>query len=149
MRAEVAMEQNLVAVAAITVRAPASKVWEALTTPSQIEKYMFGSKVASEWKIGSPITWKGEWKGKPYEDKGVVVHVVPGKKLQYTHFSPLSGLPDRPENYHTVTVELGEDGDDTQVSLAQDNNPTEEARQHSEKNWGIMLEGLKKVSEAP
>ena len=143
------MDQNLVAVTSITVRAPTSRVWEALTTPSKIEKYMFGSKVASDWKIGSPITWKGDWKGKPYEDKGVVVHVVPGKKLQYTHFSPLSGLPDRPENYHTVTVELDEAGDLTHVSLAQDNNPTEEARRHSEENWGVMLEGLKKVVEAP
>ena len=79
----------------------------------------------------------------------IVVHVVPEKKLQYTHYSPLSGLPDRPESYHTVTVDLDEDGDQTQVSLAQDNNLTEEARQHSEKNWGTMLEGLKRVVESP
>jgi uncharacterized protein YndB with AHSA1/START domain len=139
---------NLVATVTVTVHAPAAKVWEALTTPRAIETYMFGSKVSSEWKVGSPITWKGVWQGKPYEDKGVVVHVLPEKKLQYTHFSPLSGLPDKPENYHTVTVDLEEHGDRTRVSLAQDNNPTEEARQHSEKNWGIMLEGLKKYVES-
>ena len=141
------MEKNLVAKSSITVQASPSKVWKALTTPSSIEKYMFGSKVASEWRVGSPITWKGDWKGKPYEDKGVVVHVVPEKKLQYTHYSPLSGLPDKPESYHTVTVDLDEDGDQTHVSLAQDNNLTEEARQHSEQNWGTMLEGLKRVVE--
>ena len=138
---------NLVATATVTVHAPAAKVWEALTTPRAIETYMFGSKVASEWKVGSPITWKGTWQGKPYEDKGVVVHVVPEKKLQYTHFSPLSGLPDKQENYHTVTVNLDEQEGRTFLSLAQDNNPTEEARQHSEKNWEIMLEGLKKFVE--
>jgi hypothetical protein len=32
-----------------------------------------GYKVTSDWKPGSRITWKGEWEGKPYEDKGVVV----------------------------------------------------------------------------
>ena len=140
---------NLVAVAHVTIQAPPFKVWRALTTPSEIEKYMFGSRVTSDWRVGSPITWKGDWKGKTYEDKGVVVHVVPEKKLQYTHFSPLSGLPDRPENYHTVTVDLEPHGDGTRVSLAQDNNPTEEARQHSEKNWGLMLSGLKNLVEAP
>jgi uncharacterized protein YndB with AHSA1/START domain len=141
------MEKNLVAKSTVTINAPPSKVWKALTTPSSIEKYMFGSKVASDWRVGSPITWKGDWKGKPYEDKGVVVHVVPEKKLQYTHYSPLSGLPEQPESYQTVTVDLDEDDGTTRVSLAQDNNLTEEARQHSEKNWGTMLEGLKRVVE--
>jgi len=46
----------------------------------------------------------------------------PERILRYSHFSPLSGVPDRPENYHTVTIELSGDGDQTKVSLAQDNN---------------------------
>jgi len=52
-----------------------------------------------------------------------------------------------PENYHTVTVELSENGNQTVVSLSQDNNETEQAREHSEKNWRIMLNGLKKFLE--
>jgi hypothetical protein len=33
------------------------------------------------------------------------------------------------------------------VSLTQDNNADERALAHSEKNWGAMLEGLKKYVE--
>jgi hypothetical protein len=33
------------------------------------------------------------------------------------------------------------------VSLSQDNNATEEARGHSEKNWAMMLDELKKLVE--
>jgi len=33
------------------------------------------------------------------------------------------------------------------VSLSQDNNPTEEARVHSEKNWETMLVDLKQLLE--
>ena len=35
----------------------------------------------------------------------------------------------------------------TDVSLSQDNNDSDEAREHSEKNWKTMLEGLKKLLE--
>jgi hypothetical protein len=56
--------------------------------------------------------------------------------IQYSHFSPLSGLTEKPENYHAVTIKLSVDGNQTHVSLNQDNNATEEARVHSEKNWG-------------
>ena len=80
-------------------------------------------------------------------NKGRIKKIEPRKLLQYSHFSPLAGLPDEPQNYHTVTIELAEAGPKTRVSLAQDNNSTDEARQHSEKNWTMMLEGLKKLLE--
>jgi uncharacterized protein YndB with AHSA1/START domain len=108
---------------------------------------MFGAHVVTDWREGSPITWKGEWQGKSYEDKGVVLRFEPGRTLRYSHFSPLSGLPDQPENHHTVTVELTGEGNRTRVSLVQDKNDTEEARAHSEKNWAMMLAGLKKLVE--
>ena len=137
-----------VAKASTTIDAPAGKIWDALVDPKAIKQYMFGTNVESDWKEGGAITWKGEWQGKAYEDKGVIKRLDPRRTLQYTHFSPLAGLPDKPENYHTVTIELSENGAGTKVALSQDNNPTEEEREHSEQNWRTMLEGLKKFVEA-
>lgn len=77
----------------------------------------------------------------------MILRVEPPRVLQYSHFSPLSGLPDKPENYHTVTIELSGEGNQTCVSLSQDSNATEEARKHSQKMWGMMLEELKKFVE--
>jgi uncharacterized protein YndB with AHSA1/START domain len=138
---------NLISKATITVNAPGQKVWDALVNPEAIKQYMFGTNVVSDWREGSPIIWKGEWQGKAYEDKGVILQLKPGRKLQYTHFSPLSGLPDKPENYHTVTIELSPDGNRTRVSLAQDKNASEEERAHSEQNWEMMLAALKEFVE--
>jgi uncharacterized protein YndB with AHSA1/START domain len=138
---------NLIARCSIMVNAPPSKVWQALVTPSAIKQYMFGTEMSSDWKEGSPVTWKGEWQGKKYEDKGVIQQFTPEKALQYTHFSPMAGLPDKPENYHTVSIQLTPEGNGTRVSLTQDNNATEQERAHSEKNWEMMLEGLKKLLE--
>ncbi len=141
------MKKNFIAKASTTINAPIAKVWDAFVNPQVIKKYMFGTTVVSDWKEGSPITWKGEWEGKAYEDKGVILKIEPERLLKYSHFSPLSGQPDVPESYHHVTVELSRQGKQTAVSLSQDNNATEEARQHSEKNWKMMLAGLKEQLE--
>ena len=109
---------------------------------------MFGTSVESKWKKGSSITWKGEWEGKKYEDKGAILRIEKEKILQYTHYSPLTGQPDIPENYHTVTVEIFPYREGSSVIITQDNNPTEEAKLHSEKNWRMVLEGLKKILES-
>ena len=142
-------DRGLVARASTTVDAPVDRVWEALVNPKLIKQYMFGTNVTSDFKEGSPIVWKGEWQGKSYEDKGVILKVNSKKMLRYSHYSPLSALPDKPENYHTVTIDLVPQGEQTLVALTQDNNPTEEAKQHSEKNWGMMLASLKKLLERP
>ena len=142
------MDKGQVAHATTTIDAPVSEVWDALVTPEKVEQYMLGAKVDSDWKKGSPIRWSGEWEGKKYEDKGRVLDLEPNRLLRYSHFSPLEGKPDEPESYHTVTIELAPLGDKTRVSLSQDNNPTAEARKHSEKNWKTMLDGLRSVVEA-
>jgi uncharacterized protein YndB with AHSA1/START domain len=141
------MDNNLIAKVSINISTPNQKVWDALVDPAAIKQYFFGTTVVSDWHIGSLIIWKGEWQGKAYEDKGAILQFDPGKIIQYSHFSPLSGLPDQPENYHTVTVELFPSGDQTLVSLSQDHNATEEERSHSEQNWGMMLAALKKYLE--
>ena len=142
------MTENRVAKASTTVDAPPSKIWDALVDPKAIEKYMFGTHVSSDWRVGSPITWKGEFNGKRYEDKGKILKVEPERALAYTHFSGSSGKPDVPENYHTVRIEISPEGANrSRVSLTQDNNETKEALEESEKNWNGMLQGLKKFAE--
>src|SRR4249919_20644 len=142
-----AMDKGLVAHASTSIDAPKSLVWDALVTPEAIREYMFGADVESDWTPGSRITWTGEMKGKPYKDKGEILEVEPERALRYSHFSPQSGKPDTPENYHTVSIRLAGSGDRTEVSLDQDNNPDASSRQESEKNWSAMLDGLKQYVE--
>jgi uncharacterized protein YndB with AHSA1/START domain len=136
-----------VATAEKQISASPAQVWKALTDPGQIKKYMFGTDVETDWREGSPIKWKGEYEGKSYEDKGEIVEVDPGRRLRVTHFSPLSGQDDVPENYHTVTYEIEERQDTTYVRLSQDNNASAEAAEHSRGNWEMVLAGLKEVVE--
>jgi len=138
---------KLIAQASCAIQATSAKVWGALTKPELIRQYMFGTTVVTDWKAGSPIVWKGEMQGNSYEDKGTILRIEEERLLEYTHFSPLSGLPDVPENYHTVTIRIENFGSRTAVKLEQDNNDTEEERGHSEQMWNSMLAGLKELLE--
>lgn len=142
------MTDNLTASATIVIRAPASRVWEALTNPVIIKQYLFGTEVASNWQVGSQIIYRGLWQGKPYEDKGRVLQNDPGRLLVSTFWSSLSGLPDLPEHYKTVRYELFPEGNITRLILTQDNNSTPEEASHAGQNWKMVLEGMKKLLEA-
>ena len=142
------MSRGFEAVKTVTIHATQREVWNALTNPAQVKQYLHGTEMSTDWKEGSPISWKGEWKGQSYEDKGTVLAVEPERLLRYTHWSPMGGSEDKPENYHTVTYELaGEDGKTT-LTLTQDNNPSqEEADKMANDNWGPVLNGLKESVE--
>jgi len=141
------MNETFVAKATIAINAPASRVWDALTKPDLIRQYLFGTKVTTDWRAGSPITYEGTWEGKAYKDKGKVLQVEPGKLLVSTFWSSLSGLPDIPESYQTVHYELAAEGSRTRLTVTQENNATQEDASHSEQNWKIVLDGIKKLLE--
>ena len=137
-----------IATASTIIEASPDEVWAVLVDANKIPEYLLGSTVETTWEVGSPITWSGEFDGKSYEDHGTVLEATPGQVLSTTHFSPLTGKEDVPENYHTVTYRLEPDRGSTRVTLTQDNNESLEAMEHSEKNWRTVLDALKKVVEA-
>ena len=138
-----------VARAEVIVTAPRSAVWSALTDPEQVRSWMMGTTLTTDWQVGSPITWQGEMDGRPYEDKGEVLEVEEQSRLSMTHYSPLMGQEDRPENYHTVTWTLTPTRDGrTTVALEQDGNDSQEQAEQFSQNWQQMLESLKQTVES-
>jgi uncharacterized protein YndB with AHSA1/START domain len=142
------MPIDLMTEASITIDAPAAKVWQALTTPSLIKKWFFGVDTETDWVEGSLIVHRGEYQGKPYEDRGTIVAFDPGRLLVHTHWSPVSGVPDRPENYQEVSWALSERDGETELTVTEVNLPSEEAKAVSEQAWKAALAGLKDQVEA-
>lgn len=132
------------------VDASPSQVWQAATQKTGL--MFMGADVQTDWREGHPITFKGEWKGKPFEDKGQVETFEEERKLAFTHFSPMSGKPDSPENYNLVSIELEPKGEQTDVTLTQAihdeaDRPPQETITEFEKNWRMMLGKLKAEAE--
>ena len=136
------------ATAAVEVDASPEEVWSTLTEPAQIAEWMSGSKVETDWQVGSPITWQGEYDGREYEDKGEVLVYDEPTTLSVTHYSPMMGEPDEPENYHTLVYTLTPAGDGTKVELTQDGCDSEEQAEQFSANWQQMLDGLKVTAES-
>jgi uncharacterized protein YndB with AHSA1/START domain len=135
-----------------TINAPPTAIWNALTTPSALKQFFFGSDIVTDWNVGSPIRFRGNWNGKPYEDKGTIQTFDVDRRLAFTHWSPLSKLEDKPENYHIVSFDFRPTGGGTEVVLTQTNQSdseplTAENRKGYAKNWTMLLDGLKKVVE--
>jgi uncharacterized protein YndB with AHSA1/START domain len=136
-----------IATAETEINASPAQVWVALTDPQLIKRYMFGSQVVTDWQRGSSILWQGEYEGHLYQDKGEIVEIEPQRRLKVTHFSPLSGQADVPENYHTLLYELTANGDTTRVRLSQDQNASADEAERAQGNWEMLLRGLKEVVE--
>jgi uncharacterized protein YndB with AHSA1/START domain len=141
------MTEDLTTEASVTINAPAERVWEAVTTPELIKQWFFGVDTESEWTEGSSIVHRGEYQGRPYEDKGTILEIEPPRRLVHSHWSPVSGLPDSPENYQRVTWTLSERDGRTVLTVNEVNLHSEEAKSISEQSWQTVLSSLRELLE--
>jgi uncharacterized protein YndB with AHSA1/START domain len=141
------MSKTITATVSMEFDAPVAKVWQAITDPALVKQYFFGTDLVTDWKVGKPIYFRGEWEGQAYEDKGTVLQFEPEKMLQYDYFSSWSELEDKPENYQTITYTVEPKGDGTLLTIIQTNVPGEEQKEHSEQNWAMLLGEMKKLVE--
>ena len=128
------------------IPAKAEEVWKTLTSKAGMKAYMMGADVETDWKVGSPITMKGEFDGKPYEDRGEVRSFEPGRRFSYTHVSGAA-----PDAEHLVTFEVSPTAGGTEVTITQantDGEVTDADREHKtqyEQTWFTMLKGVEKA----
>jgi uncharacterized protein YndB with AHSA1/START domain len=141
------MKSKITAHASISIAVTPQKVWEAITDPKIIKQWFFGTNAKSDWKVGSPVTFTGEYEGKTYSDKGTVLKSIPGKLLQYDFWSSMSGIEDKPENYVIVTYEIVEGKIETTLTVTEQNIRDEQMKEHSEEIWNKVFHNMKEVLE--
>ena len=142
------MRHDLLVSKSVVINASPVKVWLALTTPSIISEYLYGTETITDWKVGSEIIFQGEYQGHKYRERGRVVENEPERFLSYRYWSGFSGKEDKPENYSLVMYTLTPEGDSqTKLTWTQKGFANEEGQQHSESGMGAFLESIKKVVE--
>ncbi len=141
------MKNKLKAEVHVHIHGLISNVWKALTDPEMIRLYFFGTNTVTDWKVGSPIQFKGEWEGRSYEDKGTILDVQMNRLIRYSYWSSMSGIEDKPENYVIITYRIGGKDNDVDLTVLQENIPDKKMKEHSIENWNKVLNGLKEVVE--
>lgn len=146
-----ALNNALVVSESVLIHAMPAKVWATLTTPALIKSYLFGTETSTDWKTGSPITFRGVYgpESHPYRDKGVILENVPNKTLRYSYWSGFSGLEDRSENYASVTYSLEQGDRGTQFSWTQRGYPDDARYEHSKNGMKALLAQIKAIAERP
>ena len=142
------MNRNLRVSKSIEINSIVEEVWDALTNPEKIRAYLFGTETITNWKVGSPIVFQGEYEGHKYKDKGNVLENKPNELLKYDYWSGFSGLEDKPENYSIVTYEIEKSANNRVIfRWTQEGFANEQGQQHSENGLYGMLEQIKKLAE--
>jgi len=141
------VNRELISKSSININASSPKIWEALIRPEIAKEYFFGTEIVTDWKEGSPITFKGEFNGNKYEEKGVLLNVEPNTQLQYSHWSHFDGLPNEPKNYRTWTFDITEKNGTTFLTIIEDNIPTEKQKNRSDEFWTEALLKIKRLVE--
>ncbi|OQP56725.1 SRPBCC family protein [Niastella populi] len=109
---------------AVTIDAPANKVFEALTQPALVQQWQFGKTVHTNWVVGETIKFIAEHEGRVQEQWGTILDIRANELLKYNLFTPAPGIEDKQENYNITSYILTNDNGKTQIQLIQvDNRP--------------------------
>lgn len=142
------MNLNLSASQSIDIQSSVENVWRALTDPAKIKVYLFGTETITDWKVGSPIIFQGNYQGQAYKDKGNVLENRQNEILKYNYWSGFSGLDDSPENYFVVSYQLEKLSENkVRFTWHQSGFTNENSRDHTQNGLVSMLNQIKELVE--
>ena len=132
----------------IEINTSKERVWEVLTNPELIAKYLYGTKTITDWKEGSRIIFQGEYEGHKYKDKGNVLSIKPLEVIKYNYWSSFSDTEDRQENYSDIAL-LIEELEEKRVHFTwrQEGFANEEGYKHSQEGLQELIEKIKEIAE--
>jgi uncharacterized protein YndB with AHSA1/START domain len=131
----------------LDIQAPLASVWDAITKPEIVKLYFFGTNLVTDWKVGSPLFFRGEWQGKAYEDRGTVLAFEPITSLTYDYWSGFSGVADEPALRQIIRYDLEPSESGVRITIHQSNVDTQARADHSATNWRSVLQALKILLE--
>lgn len=134
----------------IHINASAKIVWQALTDPQLMKRWMsdYAMEIEVDWQVGNLIIINGDLHGIPFQNKGIILQYQPENLLQYTYWSTLSEQADIPENYSIITTQLFPEENRTKLQLTQSNFIAYTTYKHWEFYWNVTLHILKNFVES-
>lgn len=142
----------------IRIAAEPGHVWNAIIDSSAGETWR-NAEFRTDWQIGAAIEIEAVIGAKRHRDKGRVIDVEPPSRLTYTYWSRVSGLPDHPQSYSTITMALAPEGTGTLLTVTQQVPPSplrrgngweigaDSGAKHAAFYWRMALPRLKRIAE--
>lgn len=130
----------------VTIRAPRSRVWKALTTPSELGTWFHCTLPTQEFRLGEIVNGVSTYPG--YEGKAFsfeVIEKVPEQRFSW-RWSPSAASKDDPPT--TVTFELEEVAEGTRVKVTESGferislERRAKAFEGNTKGWAIQMQNI-------
>ena len=129
------------------IKAPAERIWEALTSSEISPQFFFGRRVESDWKLGSVVNY---WQEDGTLDvTGKVAEVDYPRRLSFTwHVEWLEEFRHLPEVLVTFEIEPQED-DTMKLTMIEAHRAEVDPKllEGGRRGWSIILNGLKTLLE--
>lgn len=138
------LEGTMEKVFEIYIKTTPERLWEAITDPDIRAKYNFGSRVESEWTVGSKIVNIHRASDGPLGE-GEVLEVDPPRKLVHSMIA-LWGEDVKAEGRSRVTWDIEPVGDSCRLTVTHD-QLREGANEQLYGGWPMILSGLKTYLE--
>ncbi|MCX6050718.1 MAG: SRPBCC domain-containing protein [Chloroflexi bacterium] len=108
----------------ITVQASPQRIFDVLTKPELVKLWQYGRIVTTDWKVGSPITFRSEGQGHAgaAEERGTILDLRPNELIKYSLFTPNTGLADKPENYNITSYVISHANGQASIKIIQEDN---------------------------
>ena len=127
-----------------TINATPQRVWQALTDPAFTARYWYGTRLESDWKVGSSITFVKP-QGEP--DTGKVLVSDPPRTVSFSWHIAWGEMAKEKDSRVTFTIEP--DGAGSKLTLVHDEfEEGSKAAEALKNGWPGILGGLKKTLEA-
>ncbi len=145
------MKKPMVIKEVITFKSDLKRVWNLVTNPEMTKQYMFGCEVLSDWKIGSPIIWKGKTEdGKEViYVKGEIIEYEKEKKVTFSTFDPNMGITDILTNYVNLTYEVISQENGCKLIITQGDfqgvDNSEKRFEEAKQGWKMVIPMMKKI----
>jgi uncharacterized protein YndB with AHSA1/START domain len=135
-------------ISTVNLNAPINKIWDVLTKPELVKQWQFGSDLLTDWKEGSDIRFRTEWKGQVFEQWGKILEIVPQKLIRYSLFAPRPGLEDKPENYFVMNYILNKEKSYIRLDIIQEDNRPGAVQEATRGEENPVLNALKTLIES-
>jgi uncharacterized protein YndB with AHSA1/START domain len=119
------------------------KVFKALTDTEATARFWFGNAVSSDWKVGSPVTFR---RNGELVVSGKVLEFDPPRRLSYTFHSQHDGL--FTEQPSRVVLEIEQQKDQVKLTMTHDDFAADSKVFDKISNgWPLVLSSLKSYLE--
>lgn len=131
----------------ISIDAPPSIIFDALTNSDKIVQYYPLKEVRSTWEVGSEIILEGSNGDRDFTDFGTIEILLPDRKFQYSYWSDNHGTARVEENYLTICYTLHKTDNKTNLELEHKNLKSETMYLQMLDVWDFLLSKLKQYVE--